>query len=222
MPDVLAAEGEAVALQAHVLIGDGAGEDHQVGPGDLVAVLLLDRPEEAAGLVEGDVVRPGVQRREALVAGAAAAAAIGDAVGAGRVPGHADHQAAIVTPVGRPPALALGHQGMDVALDRVEIERLHRLAVAEARAHRIGLGVVLMQNVEVQRIRPPVHHRPGHGGVASVHDRAFAGRRRSVHLSLRSWLVACRLAGARARSPPRPSPAAGRRSVCGEPSPPSL
>jgi hypothetical protein len=66
---------------AHRLVGDVAGEDDQVGPADLVAVLLLDRPQQAARLVEVDVVRPGVERGEALVAGAAAAAAVGDAVG---------------------------------------------------------------------------------------------------------------------------------------------
>jgi hypothetical protein len=92
MPDVLAAEGEAEGLQAHRLIGDVAGQDDQVGPADLVAVLLLDRPEQAARLVEVGVVRPGVERREALVAGAAAAAAVGDAIGARGMPGHADHQ----------------------------------------------------------------------------------------------------------------------------------
>jgi hypothetical protein len=71
MPDVLAAAAEAEGLQPHRLIGDVAGEDDQVGPADLVAVLLLDRPQQAARLVEVDVVRPGVERREALVAGAA-------------------------------------------------------------------------------------------------------------------------------------------------------
>jgi hypothetical protein len=50
-----------------------AGEDHQVGPGNLLAVLLLDRPEQAAGLVEVAVVGPAVDRRETLVAGAGAA-----------------------------------------------------------------------------------------------------------------------------------------------------
>ncbi len=82
MPDILAAEGEAEGLQAHRLVGHVAGEDHQVGPAHLVAVLLLDRPEESPRLVEIGVVRPRVERCEALVAGAAAAAAVGDAVGA--------------------------------------------------------------------------------------------------------------------------------------------
>jgi hypothetical protein len=101
-------------FRAHRLVGDVAGQDDQVGPAELVAVFLLDRPQQAARLVEVAVVRPGVERRETLVAGAAAAAAVGDAVGARGMPGHADHQAAVVAPVGRPPVLAVGHQGVQV------------------------------------------------------------------------------------------------------------
>jgi hypothetical protein len=133
MPDVLAAEGEAEGLQAHRLVGHVAGEDDQVGPAELVAVLLLDRPQQAARLVEVGVVRPGVDRREALVAGAGAAAAVGDAVGAGRVPGHADHQAAVVAPVGRPPVLAVGHQRLEVFLQRRDVELLEFFAIVEVR-----------------------------------------------------------------------------------------
>jgi len=40
-----------------------------------------------------------------LLPAAGAAATIGDAIGAGAVPGHADEQAAIVTEIGRPPVL---------------------------------------------------------------------------------------------------------------------
>ena len=93
LPDVLATAAEAEGLEAHRLERDVAGEDHQVGPGDLAAVLLLDRPEQAPRLVEADVVRPAVERREALLAAAAAAAAVADAVGAGAVPRHADERA---------------------------------------------------------------------------------------------------------------------------------
>lgn len=44
-----------------------AGEQEQVSPGNLVAVLLLDRPQQTTGLVEGDVVGPGVEGSEALL-----------------------------------------------------------------------------------------------------------------------------------------------------------
>ena len=90
LPDVLATAAEAEGLEAHRFERDVAGEDQQVGPRDLTAVLLLDRPEQATRLVQVDVVRPAVERREALLAAPAAAAAVADAVGAGAVPRHAD------------------------------------------------------------------------------------------------------------------------------------
>src|SRR6185436_14205419 len=96
LPDVGAASCESEGLEAHRLKGDVAGEDHQVGPRNLPAVLLLDRPKEPPRLVEVGVVRPRVERREALLAGAGAAAAVGYAVGARAVPRHADHQTAVM------------------------------------------------------------------------------------------------------------------------------
>ena len=92
LPDVLAAEAEAERLEAHRLQRDVAGEHQQVGPRDLLAVLLLDRPQQPAGLVEVGVVRPAVERGEALRAVAGAAAAVLDPVGAGGVPGQPDEQ----------------------------------------------------------------------------------------------------------------------------------
>ena len=83
LPDVLATAAEAERLEAHRLQRDVAGEDHQVGPGDLLAVFLLDRPQQPARLVEVRVVGPAVERRETLLTGAGAAAAVADAIGAG-------------------------------------------------------------------------------------------------------------------------------------------
>src|SRR5439155_616719 len=66
LPHVLATAAEAIGLEAHRLERDVAGEDHEVGPRDLAAVPLLDRPKQPARLVEVAVVRPTVERREAL------------------------------------------------------------------------------------------------------------------------------------------------------------
>ena len=76
LPHVLAAAREAERLEAHRLQGDVAGEHHQVGPREALAVLLLDRPQQPARLVEVAVVRPAVERREALLAGARSTAAV--------------------------------------------------------------------------------------------------------------------------------------------------
>ena len=170
LPDVGAAAGETEGLEAHRLQRDVAGEDHQVGPGELPAVLLLDRPQQPARLVEVGVVRPGVERREALLAGAGAAAAVGDAVGARGVPRHADHQSAVVAEVGRPPLLRVRHQGMQVLDHGIEVEGLELLGVVEILAHRIGQGGVPMEHLDVQRVRPPVAVPVS----AGARERAFA------------------------------------------------
>ena len=192
---------EAEGLEAHRLERAVAGQDHQVGPGDLVAVLLLDGPQQPARLVEVAVVGPAVDRREALIAGAAAAAPVRDAVGARAVPGHADEQAAVVAPVGRPPVLRIRHQRVEVLLQRGEVELLEFLGVVELLAHRVGLRRVLVQDLEVQPVGPPVAVRLGAGMVrapciaANGHfaslDMACSFR---VRLSCRSNVVASRLA----------------------------
>ena len=103
--NVRTAAAETKHRPAHRLDGDIAGENEQIGPRKLRAVLLLDRPQEATRLIEVAVIRPRVQRREALLTTTAAAAAIADAIGAGRVPRHADEERAVVTIVSRPPFL---------------------------------------------------------------------------------------------------------------------
>ena len=131
LPHVGAAAGETERLEAHRFQRDVAGENHQVGPGKLLAVFLLDRPQQPARLVEVGVVRPGVERRETLLAGAGAAAAVGDAIGARAMPRHADEQSAVVTEVGRPPVLRVRHQGMQILDHGVEVEGLELLGVIE-------------------------------------------------------------------------------------------
>jgi hypothetical protein len=63
-----------------------------------------------------------VERCEALLAASAAAAPVGDAVGAGGVPGHADELRAVVAEVRRPPVLRVGHQLDQVFLQRLVVE----------------------------------------------------------------------------------------------------
>ena len=186
LPDVGAAARETEGLEAHGLQRAVARQDHQIGPGDLVAILLLDRPQQTAGLVEVDVIRPAVQGREALRTRAAAAATIRDAIGARAVPGHADEEPAVMAPVRRPPGLGIRHQGVDVALQRRQIELLELLGVVEGLAHGVGQGGVLVKNVEIELVRPPVLVGPaGMGRVRGrpMHHRALAqaGRFAVIH-----------------------------------------
>ena len=73
-PDIGAAAGKPVGLQTHGLIGDGACQNDQVRPGQLVAVFLFNWPEQTASFIEADVNRPAINRCKALVASTAAIA----------------------------------------------------------------------------------------------------------------------------------------------------
>src|SRR5467141_4097221 len=129
LPDVLSPETEAERLEPHRFQGTVAGEDHQVRPGDLPAVLLLDRPEQPARLVEARVVGPAVEGGKALRTAATTAPPIGDAVRAGGMPRHPDEERPVVSVVGRPPVLRRRHHLDEVLLECVEVEGLEPLPV---------------------------------------------------------------------------------------------
>ncbi|CAG9990607.1 unnamed protein product [Clonostachys byssicola] len=150
LPGVGAAAGEAKGLETHGLEGDVAGEDHQVGPGDLVAILLLDGPQQAAGLVEVAVIGPAGERGESLLTLAKKKS------GTSRVPGHADEETAVVAEVGWPPILGVGHQGRQVGLEGIVVEALELLGVVKVGAEGIRGNSVLAQDVEAELLGPPV------------------------------------------------------------------
>ena len=159
LKDVLTPAGETERLEAHRLQGTVAGEDHQIGPRDFPAVLLLDRPEQPSGLVEAHIVGPAVEGRKAVCAGACAAPAVGDAVRAGAVPRHPNEERPVMAVVGRPPVLRRRHHRFDVLLQGIQVEFLELLGVVELLAHGVGLGRVLVEDLQVQLIRPPVSIR---------------------------------------------------------------
>src|ERR1019366_2064966 len=96
LPDVLAPPAKTERLEAHRLEGDVAGENDEVGPGNFPPILLLDRPQQPARLVEVHVVRPAIERREALLTGSGPAAAVADAVRTRAVPRHTNEKWPIV------------------------------------------------------------------------------------------------------------------------------
>jgi hypothetical protein len=68
---------------------------------------------------------------------------------------------------------------LQVFLERLDVELPDLFPIVEALSHRVGLGIVLVQDVEVQRLGPPLHVRHAGRRGAAVHHRAFAG---SVHI----------------------------------------
>ena len=182
LPDVGPTAAEAEGFEAHRLKCAIAGENHQVGPRDFLAVFLFDRPQEAAGFVEVGVVRPTVKWGETLLSGAGAAATITGAVGARAMPGHADEKRTIVSEVGRPPLLRIRHQCAEITLQGRQVELLELLRVVEVRAHGIGQGGVLVKHFQVELIGPPVaigaaagaRGRGLWGAAVQVREGAFA------------------------------------------------
>ena len=95
------------------------------------------------------------------------------AVGAGAVPGHADEERTVVTVVGWPPGLRLGHDGLDFLFDCGQIEFLELLGVVERRTHRVAAHVVLVQDAQVELVRPPIAVGGVEAGHLTVVERAL-------------------------------------------------
>ena len=156
LPCIDTATGKAERLEAHVLHGDIAREDHEIAPRQLAAILLLDRPDEATRLVEVHVIGPGVERLKAQFAAIGTAAAVTAAIGPSAVPGHADEEGAVVPIVRRPPRLRGGQHLADIGLDCIEIEAGEFLGIVEIGAIGIGLRLVLAQRGQVNALGPPL------------------------------------------------------------------
>ena len=170
LPRVDATAGESERLESHRFQRAVSGQNHEVGPRDLAAVLLLDRPEQQARFVEVRVVGPTVERREALLARARAAAAVADAVRARAVPGHANEERSVVAVVGRPPVLRRGHQREEVGLDRLEVETVELAGVVEIGAHRVGERRRPVKRREVQQLGEPIDVDSRPQGYVSLPD----------------------------------------------------
>ncbi|MNE34152.1 hypothetical protein D3C80_1278620 [compost metagenome] len=156
LPYVCTAAGKTEGLEAHRFQRDIAGQDHQVGPRYAVAVFLLDRPQEAASLIEVDVIGPAVERCKTLLPHAGATSAIGDAIGAGAVPGHTDEETTVMAEIGRPPVLAIGHQRVEILFQRDKIKFLELFGIIEGLAHRVGKRGMGVKDLYVQMAGPPV------------------------------------------------------------------
>src|SRR5580704_6601179 len=89
-PNVRTSAGETESLKAHGFQRYVSREDHQVGPRDLLAVFLLNWPQQAPCSIEVDVVWPAIEWSETLLASAAASTTVTRAVRTCTVPRHAN------------------------------------------------------------------------------------------------------------------------------------
>ena len=65
-PDIGTTASKAGCLKAHRLKRHISSKDHEIGPENLLAILLLDGPEQATRRVKIAVVRPTVERSKSL------------------------------------------------------------------------------------------------------------------------------------------------------------
>ena len=156
LPDIRTAAGKTKRLEAHRFEGHVTGENHQIRPRNLATILLFDRPQQAASLVQADVVRPAIERCKSLLTASAAAATVSGAIRTRAVPRHANKQRTVVPEICRPPVLRIRHHRRKVLLDGSEVELLELLRVIKVLTHRIRAGRMLIQKINLQLIRPPV------------------------------------------------------------------
>src|SRR5690606_6112710 len=138
LPDVFTSAAKTKGLETHGFESHVAGEDQQIRPGYLVAIFLFDGPEQAARFVQIAIVRPAIDGCKALTASASSPTTIGGAIGASTVPGQADKQAAVMSIVGRPPVLTVGHQCGKVRFQSGIIQALESLRIIKIRTQWIG------------------------------------------------------------------------------------
>ena len=98
-----------------------AGQEEPIHLSDMHRALLTLPPE----------------RREALLPAIGAAASVGSAIGAGRMPCHANEERTVMAVICRPPWLAVGHQRVEILFQRLVIERIEGLGIIEIIAHRV-------------------------------------------------------------------------------------
>ena len=108
LPVIFTTTGEAKGFKAHVLHGNGASQNHEVSPGDLSTILLLDGPHKASRLVEVSVIRPAIEWLKALLASTCASATVGDSISPRTVPCHPDKEGTVVAIVCWPPVFGIG------------------------------------------------------------------------------------------------------------------
>ncbi len=130
-PHVFTSRTKAKGSKAGILQRDVTGKNKQVGPGDFLPIFLLDWPQQTTRLIEADVIRPGVERRETLLTTTRTATPVYGAIGTGAVPRHTDEQTGVTAPVCRPPRLGVRQQGFQIAFQSRVIKFAKFFAVVE-------------------------------------------------------------------------------------------
>ena len=175
LPHIHTATGKTKGLEAHGFQCHVTGQNEQISPGNLLTVLLLDRPQQTARFVEVAVVRPAIEWGKTLLTRTGSATPVAGSVGAGAVPGHADKQRTVVAEVGWPPILRIRHQRLQVFLQGCQVQAFECLGVIEICVHRVGQRGMLVQDGQLHLLGPPVAAGLGRRGCFIKRAFSFVG-----------------------------------------------
>ena len=98
------------------------------------------------------------------------------------MPGHANEKRAVMAKICGPPVLRIRHKGMKILLEAVIVEAFEFLRVVEALVHGVGGRIVLVKNVYLQLVGPPV--LVGRSAAGGMIDGAFVRRGDGCFLTL--------------------------------------
>src|SRR5699024_3229230 len=138
--------GVAEGLEPHLLEADIAGENEQIGPGNLLALLPLHRPHGGP--------RPAGRCPALSSEGAKRCWPWSPPPRSGRTrrwrrgPGHADHERAVLAEVSRPPFLIRLLQLLDIGLELLAVEAVELGFVIDIRIHGVACGLPLGEDPE--------------------------------------------------------------------------
>ena len=190
LPHICTPTRKPEGLKSHRLQRHIPGQHHQIRPRDLIAILLLDRPQQPPRLIQIAIVRPTIQRRKPQRPKPRSPTSISHPIRPRTVPRHPNKERTVVPVVRRPPSLRRRHQHLQILCQRLKVQLLKLGGIIKIVPQRIPLHRVLMQNLQVQLLRPPVAIRHGSCGSVALrtgfraHHRALADVFHGVFSSL--------------------------------------
>ncbi len=99
-----------------------------------------------------------------------------------------------MTPICWPPFLTVSQQSLYVSFHRFKIQCLNSRTMIVIRIHRINASAALVQNVQIQRIWPPLGDRLFHRSVTAMRKGASPSKI-AVHFYLLFSLVVVLVSG---------------------------
>ena len=165
----------------HGADSDRTRESDEVTPAQGITICVFDGDEEGQGLVQVAIVHPSDLGLEADSGAGAAAPSIRVPIGAGAMPGQADHETTVMAAIRRPAGLAGSHGMRQVLLQSLDVQARERCRIGRCVRHSHGKAACGWHSL--------VHVGAGCCGQGRqhAHDRKLHGSALQVAGVQRSW-----------------------------------